>query len=171
MSPLWMLRELLHSHRCLAVHDYCHPSTLLNVSAYRVFGHLVLWLGLCPTLLLHLSICTGPFFPHGFPISTWDFEPLPRCPSCWYSALRQHSPLCCFIQLAVLSATLSVDKSGTSSFPFLWATMFERRILEPGLCWIPERLFCLQFLVFVGQYKTKSLELVPNHCNPFFLIS
>lgn len=115
---------------------------------------------LTSNIVVALLICTGPFLPHGFSIPTWDFEPLPRCPSCWYSALLQHSSLCRFIQLAVLSIPLSVDKSGASSFSFLWwATMFGNRIIEPGIFRIPERLFFSSFLYLLASINPRLLNL------------
>jgi hypothetical protein len=46
-----------------------------------------------PTLKKRVPTCAGPFLLHGLPITTWDCEPLPRCPSCWFSFLFHHSSL------------------------------------------------------------------------------
>ena len=56
-----------------------------------------------PTLMQPVPIRVRPFLPHGLPISTRTVSP-----SCWFSALFQHSSLCCSTQLAVFSVLCSV---------------------------------------------------------------
>ena len=98
---------VLHSRLFLAVRDHC-PAALLKVSAHLVFGRPVL---LLPNLTSHTDVACAHL--RWSILATWpphfhlNCEPLTRCPSCWFSALPQHSSLCCSIQLAVFSVSCS----------------------------------------------------------------
>jgi hypothetical protein len=129
----------LHSLRFFAVRDHCPTATILSVSVLLIFGRSIVlfayayalhWCSLCPSALDHSCHMASPF-----PLE--NCEPLPRCPPCWFSAFLQHCSVClsvcCSIQLAVFSVPSSTDKFGVSFFLSLWATMFGRCIIVPGI--------------------------------------
>lgn len=128
--------------------------TLLNVSAHRFFGRPAL---LLPLPTPHVSAACAHLrwsvTTHGLPISTSDCEPLPRCPSCWLSALLQYSSLGRSIQLSVLSVPSSADMFGLSSVPSPWATMFGRRIIWPGISHNYRTTFVWRFWNLSAGYK------------------
>jgi hypothetical protein len=138
--------------------DYCPPVTLLNVSVHQVFGRPCFLLPILMSLIdlayahLRWSILTTRLHSPPLPISTWNCEPLPRCPSLWFSLLFQHSSLCRSYNMQYSSFHLPL-KFGASSFPSLWVTMFERRTIGREIRRIFGRLY-LWFLEFVGQYKS-----------------
>jgi len=108
------------------------------------------WYRLCTSALVHSCHMTSPFPP--------DTEPLSRCPSCRFCASLYHSSRWRSPPVAVFSITSSADKFGVSCFPSRWATTFGHGFLR------------LQFLMFVGQYKPKALELIPNRERGIWLV-
>jgi len=108
------------------------------------------WCRVCPSALVHSSHMASPFPP--------DNKRLPRCPSCWFCALLYHSSRWLSPLPAVLYIPSSADKFGASCFPSRWATTFGHGFHR------------LQVLVFVGQYKPKALELIPNRERGIWLV-
>ena len=94
--------NVLHSHRLLAIRDRFPHTTLLNVSAHRFFG--------CPVLLLpvptprvgvacaHLRWSIRTTWPPHFHLR----QPMPWCPSCWFSALLRHSSFALHTNFSIL---------------------------------------------------------------------
>ena len=75
---------------CFSLERVCH----------EVFGFPVVPL---PTLTPKIDAACSSSLVHGFPISTWGWDPLPRCRSYLFSAYLQHSSPCRSTQHAVLS--------------------------------------------------------------------
>jgi hypothetical protein len=82
-----------------------------------------------PTSMQRVSICAGPFLPHGLPISTWHCEPV-TMPFVFVLCLTSVAPY----NLTVFCFPPSAHKFGAAPFPCPWATMFGRRIIRriPG---------------------------------------
>ena len=116
---------------CFSLEHAC-PSGLRSPSSFAC-SWVPQW-SVCPHALLHSCHMASP-------ISIWDCQPLPRCPSYWFSALYQHSSLCPSIRNAVFSVPLSADKFRASLFPPERVTVLGHCIKGPGICEIPGRLY------------------------------
>jgi hypothetical protein len=66
------------------------PSGLRSPIFLFAYSYVPHWPSLCPSALVHSNHMAFP----PLTISTWNCDPLPRCPSLWFSLLFQHSSLC-----------------------------------------------------------------------------